>query len=123
MEEGHAEKYVLVLSEEEALQRARQSPDEALDIHIAYADDDPDNPRSWPKWRKWYITIFVSMLNVITYDALPVRLLSSLIFYTPADEQKTEHGAREESHPVQKASKKHLACRQKSRRCVCPCTY
>lgn len=67
MEEGHGEKYVLELSEADALERARQSPDEALDIHITYADHDTDNPRNWPKWRKWYITIFVSMLNVITY--------------------------------------------------------
>lgn len=65
------EDYRLFLSEEAALERARQSPDEALDILITYAENDKDNPRFWPKWRKWYITCFVSMLNVVTYAALP----------------------------------------------------
>lgn len=69
VEDGHGEMPVLVLSEYDALERARQSPDEALDIHVAYADHDKDNPRSWPKWRKWYITCVVSMLNVVTYVA------------------------------------------------------
>lgn len=67
VEDGEVETSVLVLSEADALERARQSPDEALDIHVAYADRDKDNPRNWPKWRKWYITCFVSMLNVVTY--------------------------------------------------------
>lgn len=61
----------LVLSGEQALAKARARPDEALPIFITYAHDDRDNPRNWPKWRKWYITCFVSMLNVVTYVALP----------------------------------------------------
>lgn len=69
VEEGRGETTVLVLSEHDALERARQSPGETLDIHIAYADHDKDNPRNWPKWRKWYITCVVSMLNVVTYVA------------------------------------------------------
>jgi hypothetical protein len=61
------ENSALVLSEEQALAKARSSPDDALPIVIAYGVDDVDNPRNWPKWRKWYITIVVSMLNVFTY--------------------------------------------------------
>lgn len=56
----------LVLSEEQALAKARANPNEAMPIQITYAPDDVDNPRNWPKWRKWYISIFVSMLNVFT---------------------------------------------------------
>ena len=71
MEEGgedtQRENLVLHLCEQEALERARQSPDDALPIGITYGEYDRDNPRQWPKWRKWYITIVVSMLNVITY--------------------------------------------------------
>lgn len=57
----------LLLSEEQALAKARSSPSDALPILVAYGPDDSDNPRNWPKWRKWYITIVVSMLNVFTY--------------------------------------------------------
>jgi hypothetical protein len=57
----------LLLSEEEALVKARGNPNDALPIIITYGPQDPDNPRNWPKWRKWYITILVSMLNVFTY--------------------------------------------------------
>ena len=57
----------LLLSEEEALEKARSNPNEALPIRITYAVNDRDNPRNWPKWRKWYITCVVSMLNVFTY--------------------------------------------------------
>ena len=57
----------LMLTEDEAMARARASPNEALPITITYSWDDKDNPRNWPKWRRWYITILVSMLNVVTY--------------------------------------------------------
>lgn len=60
----------LVLPGEQALAKARSNPDEAFPISITYSFDDKDNPRNWPKWKKWYITIFVSMLNVITYVSL-----------------------------------------------------
>ncbi|KAL2840900.1 polyamine transporter [Aspergillus pseudoustus] len=56
----------LVVSEDEALARARSSPDEALPLRITFGPGDRDNPRCWGYWRKWYITCFVSMLNVIT---------------------------------------------------------
>lgn len=61
------ESSTLVLSEEQALAKARSSLNEALPIFVTYAFDDQDNPRNWPKWRKWYITCLVSMLNVFTY--------------------------------------------------------
>lgn len=56
----------LLLSEEQALARARSCPDEALPILITYGFNDHDYPRNWPKLRKWYITCLVSMLNVFT---------------------------------------------------------
>lgn len=62
----------LLLSEEQALAKARGNPNDALPIFITYAPDDSDNPRNWPKWRKWYITIVVSMLNVFTYVIPPL---------------------------------------------------
>lgn len=57
----------LALSEDEALVRARANPQESLPIYLTFAPDDKDSPRNWPKWRRWYITCFVSMLNVVTY--------------------------------------------------------
>jgi hypothetical protein len=57
----------LVLSEDQALAKARSSPNDALPIVITYGLNDGDNPRNWPRWRKWYITCLVSMLNVFTY--------------------------------------------------------
>ncbi|KAG6356419.1 hypothetical protein INS49_015807 [Diaporthe citri] len=54
------------LSEEEALQHARENPDDEEPVYLAYSFNDGDNPRNWPKWKKWYITSFVSMLNVLT---------------------------------------------------------
>ncbi|KAK5132524.1 hypothetical protein LTR08_008908 [Meristemomyces frigidus] len=56
----------LWLSEEETLARARAHPDDATPIFVAFATHDVDNPRNWPKWKKWYITCFASFLNVIT---------------------------------------------------------
>lgn len=58
------------LSEEEALQHAREHPDDEQPIYLTYSFNDNDNPRNWPRWRKWYITCFVSMLNVLTYVTL-----------------------------------------------------
>lgn len=55
------------LSEEEALQHSRESPNEDAPVYLTYSINDVDNPRNWPKWKKWYITCFVSMLNVLTY--------------------------------------------------------
>lgn len=66
-----------VVSEEEALARARRAPEEALPLCIVFGPGDPDNPRCWARWRKWYITCVVSMLNVVTYVEL-LRCLHSL---------------------------------------------
>ncbi|KAF1989720.1 polyamine transporter [Aulographum hederae CBS 113979] len=53
-------------TEEDALARAKACPNEALDIRLVYAPNDHDNPRNWPKLRRWYISIFVSWLNILT---------------------------------------------------------
>lgn len=58
----------IFLSEEQVLNRARQYPDKEEPIYLAYAPHDRDNPRNWPNWKRWYITCFVSMLNVLTYE-------------------------------------------------------
>lgn len=63
----HRETLPLVVTEEEALARARNQPDEALPLRITFGPQDRDNPRCWGYWRKWYITLFASFLNVITY--------------------------------------------------------
>ena len=54
------------LSETDALAYARTQPKEHLPIYLQFAPNDRENPRNWTKWRRWYITIFVSMLNVLT---------------------------------------------------------
>lgn len=62
-----------LLSEEEALQHAREHPDDDRPVYLTYSFNDKDNPRNWQKWKKWYITCFVSMLNVLTYVASTVK--------------------------------------------------
>ncbi|OJJ42318.1 hypothetical protein ASPZODRAFT_125656 [Penicilliopsis zonata CBS 506.65] len=56
----------LTVTDEQALAKARESPDEALPLLITFAPEDREHPRNWPRWRKWYITCLVSMLNVFT---------------------------------------------------------
>ncbi|OJD29520.1 polyamine transporter [Diplodia corticola] len=56
----------ILLSEEQALNRARELPNSTDPIYLTYSIDDKENPRNWPKWKRWYITCFVSMLNVFT---------------------------------------------------------
>ncbi|KAK0660157.1 Efflux pump FUB11 [Lasiodiplodia hormozganensis] len=56
----------ILLSEEQVLNRARELPDNAEPVYLTFSVDDRDTPRNWPKWKKWYITCFVSMLNVLT---------------------------------------------------------
>lgn len=56
----------LALSDHEALAQSRENPEGMLPIYLTFAPDDRDNPRNWAKWRKWYITCFASMLNVVT---------------------------------------------------------
>jgi hypothetical protein len=74
----HSDHESLIVSEDEALARARNSPNDALPLRITFGPNDPDNPRCWGYWRKWYITCFVSMLNVITYASLPLSLILRL---------------------------------------------
>ena len=62
----------LALSEEEALAQSRAHPEGMLPIYLTFAPNDKDNPRNWAKWRKWYITCFASMLNVVTYVIHPL---------------------------------------------------
>lgn len=56
----------LALSEEEALARSKADPESMLPIYLTFAPNDTDNPRNWAWWKKWYITCFASMLNVVT---------------------------------------------------------
>lgn len=65
------------LSEEQALQHAREYPNDEQPIYLTYSFNDRDNPRNWPKWKKWYITCLVSMLNVLTYVTLPCYTCAS----------------------------------------------
>jgi hypothetical protein len=104
----------LVLSEDQALAKARSSPDDALPIVITYGLNDSDNPRNWPKWKKWYITIFVSLLNVFTYVGIVSPSTS-----TSSNERNTEPGAPEESRLEQLESRKNLGCQLKLPHCAC----
>lgn len=61
----------LFLSEEQALNRAKELPNDTEPIYLTYAQHDSDNPRNWPNWKRWYITSFASMLNVLTYASFP----------------------------------------------------
>ncbi|KAH7059042.1 major facilitator superfamily domain-containing protein [Macrophomina phaseolina] len=51
---------------EQALNRAKELPNATEPIYLTYAHGDKDNPRNWPNWKRWYITCFASMLNVLT---------------------------------------------------------
>lgn len=104
----------LVLSEDQALAKARSSPNDALPIVITYGLNDRDNPRNWPKWKKWYITILVSFLNVITY----VEIISPSAS-TSSNERNTEPGAPEESRLEQLESRKSLEFQLKLPHCAC----
>lgn len=56
----------LVLSEFEIIGRVRARPTGTTPMILTFGPHDLDNPRNWSKARKWYITCFVSMLNVLT---------------------------------------------------------
>ncbi|KAF2723358.1 MFS general substrate transporter [Polychaeton citri CBS 116435] len=56
----------LLLNEDDALIKARAQPNDTQPIWITFSGHDPSNPRNWPKWQKWYITCFCSMLNIVT---------------------------------------------------------
>ncbi|KAI0157711.1 major facilitator superfamily domain-containing protein [Xylariaceae sp. FL1272] len=56
----------LLLTEEEAWERARRQPNTTLPIFLIFSPDDRDNPRNWPAWKRWYICCFANLLNVLT---------------------------------------------------------
>ena len=56
----------LMLSEAQALARAQALPDDKEPIYLTFSLDDKENPRNWSHGKKYYITAFVSMLNVLT---------------------------------------------------------
>lgn len=29
---------------------------------VVFSDGDPDNPRNWPKWKRWLITVWAALL-------------------------------------------------------------
>jgi hypothetical protein len=61
----HSEK-TLELSEDDIIARARTYPENQTPVTLIFSPRDVDNPRNWSKARKWYITFFVSTLNVLT---------------------------------------------------------
>ena len=56
----------LLLTDQAAITRKRRYPDNDETVYIVFAPDDKENPRNWGYARKWYITVFVSSLNLIT---------------------------------------------------------
>ena len=56
----------LLLNEDEALAKARTERAFTVPIFVTFHEHDPENPRNFPKWKKWYITCFVSGLNVVS---------------------------------------------------------
>ncbi|KAI9738449.1 MAG: hypothetical protein M1818_005346 [Claussenomyces sp. TS43310] len=56
----------LFLTDEEALAVARGHHHDNEPIYVMFAPNDRDNPRNWGVARKYYITTFVSLLNVVT---------------------------------------------------------
>lgn len=74
----------LYLSEEEAMRRARGYPGDKLPVYLTYSVNDKENPRSWSLGRKWFITCFVSLLNVLTYGGCPFSLATYYSYHTDA---------------------------------------
>lgn len=56
----------LFLTDDEALAWASAHPKSKEPLYIVFGQNDPANPRHWATARKYYVTILVSMLNVIT---------------------------------------------------------
>lgn len=54
-----------LVNEEEALARVRAQPDSTDPIWITFSVGDRENPRSFPRWKKWYITAMVSYYNFL----------------------------------------------------------
>ena len=71
----------LQLTEYEIICRARTHPQDTTPVVLCFGEHDLDCPRNWSKARKWYITCFVSLLNVFTY----VSIQSPTQFNIPTD--------------------------------------
>lgn len=56
----------VVLTEDEALERARRLPQDEEPIYLCYSVDDKDNPRNWSTAKRWYVTCLVCWFNVLT---------------------------------------------------------
>lgn len=56
----------LILSEEEALAWCRGHPQDKESIYIVWSRDDKENPRNWGHARKYYVSVFASLLNTVT---------------------------------------------------------
>lgn len=56
----------LVLTEDEALDRARKFPKDKEPIYLCYSTTDRDNPRNWSKGKRWWVTCLVCWFNVLT---------------------------------------------------------
>lgn len=56
----------LILTEDEAIERARRLPQDEEPIYLCYSVDDKDNPRNWSTAKRWYVTCLVCWLNVLT---------------------------------------------------------
>jgi multidrug resistance protein len=54
----------VLLNQGEAL--AQASNLSGTPMYVTFASDDPTNPRNFPRWKKWYITCFICLLNVLT---------------------------------------------------------
>jgi hypothetical protein len=114
----HSDHESLIVSEDEALARARSSPNGAFPLGITFGPNDPDNPRCWGYWRKWYITCFVSMLNVITYAALPLSPLILEHYLTNSSDAGAPAASPQELPKLLTNS----TSQPKSPRSACPCT-
>lgn len=56
----------LVMTEAEALDRARRFPEDVEPIYLCYSVSDRDNPRNWGKAKRWGVTCLVCWFNVLT---------------------------------------------------------
>lgn len=56
----------LILTEDEALDRARKYPKDKEPIYLCYSTTDRDNPRNWTKGKRWWVTCLVCWFNVLT---------------------------------------------------------
>ncbi|KAK4496830.1 hypothetical protein PRZ48_012814 [Zasmidium cellare] len=65
LEEGPPAEPILC-NEEEAFARIRAEADSPVPICITFSHNDPENPRHFPRWKKWYIVGLVSYFNLIS---------------------------------------------------------